>query len=92
MTTQEIQVCSKLSMKCLTNAYLYRILFLFLVYKSHNGRAAASSKAGIRPVPISETTSAAGWSDAGTFSTFYCKNVRPKDSFSREVLKCNIKA
>jgi len=58
------------------------------MYKSHSVRAAASSKAKISSVPIGEIMSAAGWSNAGTFSKFYQKAIQSKDSFSRAVLQC----
>lgn len=58
------------------------------VYKSHSVRAAASSKAKMCSVPVSEIMSAAGWSNVGTFSKFYQKDVQNTDSFNRAVLLC----
>lgn len=49
------------------------LVLTHLVYKSHSVRAAASSKASVCSVPISEIMSAAGWSNLGTFSKFYQK-------------------
>jgi len=57
-------------------------------YKSHCVRTAASSKAKISSAPFGAIMSAAGWSNAGTFSKFYQKAIQSKDSFSRAVLQC----
>ena len=51
------------------------------LFKPHSARAAATSKALLKSVPLEHILSVAGWSSSDTFAKFY-KPVINTDSFS----------
>lgn len=53
-------------------------------YKAHSTRAAATSMAADRLVPIEDILAVAGWANTGTFQKFYHKPVTPR--FQHKVL------
>lgn len=56
-------------------------------FKSHSTRAAASSAAQSKFVPIKEIMNTAGWSSEKTFQTFYSKPIeKNSNSFANSVL------
>ena len=57
-------------------------------YKSHSTRAASTSSAQEKQLPVSDILRQAGWANAKTFQKFYLKPVEPDcTSFSRTVLE-----
>ena len=56
------------------------------IFKAHSTRAAATSKAKQADVPVEEIMKQAGWSNVGTFATFYDKKV-DQNQFARAILK-----
>ena len=56
-------------------------------FKPHSVRAAATSAAGERQVPISEILQTAGWSREKTFRTYYQKPVVKDNNFADAILK-----
>ena len=58
------------------------------VFTAHSTRAAATSKAKLKNVPISDIMSKAGWSNSKTFGKFYDKRIcDDEDIFARNVLQ-----
>ena len=57
------------------------------LFKQHSTRAAATSKAYFKSVPLEHILSAAGWSSSDTFAKFYKKPVINTDSFSTVLLQ-----
>ena len=58
------------------------------IYKAHSTRAAATSAANRKGVPITQILSAAGWANERTFRRFYNKPLEMKGQFARSVLDC----
>ena len=58
-------------------------------YKAHSTRAAATSKAKAKNVPIKEIMEAAMWNSASTFARFYDKRIeeRSEGTFQRAILE-----
>ena len=56
-------------------------------FKPHSTRAAATSKAFLKSVPLEHILSVAGWSSSVTFAKFYKKPVINTDSFSTVLLQ-----
>ena len=57
------------------------------LFKPHSTRAAATSKAFLKSVPLEHILSVAGWSSSDTFAKFYKKPVINTDSFSTVLLR-----
>ena len=57
------------------------------LFKPHSTRAAATSKALLKSVPLEHILSVAGWSSSDTFAKFYSKPVINTDSFSNVLLQ-----
>lgn len=57
------------------------------LFKPHSTRAAATSKALLKSVPLEHILSVAGWSSSDTFAKFYGKPVINTDSFSNVLLQ-----
>ena len=57
------------------------------LFKPHSTRAAATSKAFLKSVPLEHILSVAGWSSSDTFAKFYKKPVINTDSFSAVLLQ-----
>ena len=57
------------------------------LFKPHSTRAAATSKAFLKSVPLEHILSVAGWSSSDTFAKFYKKPVINTDSFSTVLLQ-----
>lgn len=61
------------------------------IFGSHSVRSASVSKAKLAAVPVDEILRKAGWSNAGTFSKFYEKEIIvDKDEFTSAVLQKKI--
>ena len=56
-------------------------------YKPHSVRAATTSKAKYKQVPIEEIMKTAGWSNAATFARFYNKQIMNHAEFANKVLE-----
>ncbi|KAH3858563.1 hypothetical protein DPMN_101191 [Dreissena polymorpha] len=56
-------------------------------YGAHSVRAAATSKAKLLAVPISEIIEKEGWSKSSTFARYYDKEIIGKDKVADAVLK-----
>ena len=57
------------------------------IFKSHSTRAASSSAADKRHVPVPDILSAAGWSNEKTFQSYYNKPLAKESSFANAVLQ-----
>ncbi|XP_068738595.1 uncharacterized protein [Montipora capricornis] len=57
------------------------------LFRPHSTRAAATSKAFLKSVPLEHILSVAGWSSSDTFANFYKKPVINTDSFSTVLLQ-----
>ena len=57
------------------------------LFKPHSTRAAATSKAFLKSVPLEHILSVAGWSSSDTFAKFHKKPVINTDSFSAVLLQ-----
>lgn len=57
------------------------------VFKAHSTRAASTSAAKARFVPISNIMDTAGWSNAKTFQKFYDKPMLPTNDFVSAILE-----
>ncbi|XP_068749289.1 uncharacterized protein [Montipora capricornis] len=57
------------------------------LFKPHSTRAAVTSKAFLKSVPLEHILSVAGWSSSDTFAKFYKKLVINRDSFSTVLLQ-----
>ena len=57
------------------------------MFKSHSTRAAATSAASVKFVPVSDIITTAGWSNEKTFQTFYKKPIKPVNQFPQAVLQ-----
>ena len=57
------------------------------LFKPHSTRAAATSKAFLKSVPLEHILSVAGWSSSDTFAKFHKKPVINTDSFSTVLLQ-----
>ena len=57
------------------------------LFKPHSTRAAATSKAFLKSVPLEHILSVAGWSSSDTFAKIYKKPVINTDSFSTVLLQ-----
>ena len=57
------------------------------LFKPHSTRAAATSKAFLKSVPLEHILSVAGWSLSDMFAKFYKKPVVTTDSFSTVLLE-----
>ena len=57
------------------------------LFKPHSTRAAATSKAFLKSVPLEHILSVAGWSSSDTFAKFYRKPVINTDSFTNVLLQ-----
>ena len=55
--------------------------------KPHSTRAAATSKAFLKPIPLDHTSAIAGWSSSVTFAKLYKKPVINTDSSSTVLLQ-----
>lgn len=53
----------------------------------HSVRAAATTKASAKGVPVQDIMNTAGWTNAGTFQKFYNKTVDSNSKFSTAVLQ-----
>jgi hypothetical protein len=51
------------------------------VYFAYSVRAASTSRAKLKAVPVQEILEKAGWSNERTFSKFYDKNILTDDPF-----------
>ena len=56
------------------------------VYKPHNVRSAASSKAKANKASLLEIMKTAGWDSVATFARFYDKEINTTQAFSYIVL------
>lgn len=56
-------------------------------YGPHSVRAASTSKAWEKGIPIQDILKQAGWSNAGTFQKYYNKQVNRNSSFEKAVLQ-----
>ena len=54
-------------------------------YGAHRARAASTSAARLRGVPLSEIIKTAGWKSAQTFARFYNKEVNDKSTYQSVV-------
>lgn len=57
------------------------------IFKAHSTRAASTSKAKNKDVPICDILSKAGWSNSKTFGKFYDKKICDDDVFAMNVLQ-----
>ena len=57
------------------------------LFKPHSTRAASTSKAFLKSVPLEHILSVAGWSSSDTFAKFYKKPLINTDSFSTVLLQ-----
>jgi len=57
------------------------------LFKPHSTKAAATSKAFLKFVPLEHILSVAGWSSSGTFAKFYRKPVINTDSVTNVLLQ-----
>jgi len=57
------------------------------IFKPHSTRAAATSKAFLKSVPLEHILSVAGWSSSETFAKYYNKPVLNTDNFSKVLLQ-----
>ena len=57
------------------------------IFGPHSVRAAATSKASEKSVPISEILKTAGWSNVGTFKKFYNKPIQKHGTFAESILQ-----
>ena len=57
------------------------------IYGAHSVRAASTSRAKLKAVPVQEILEKAGWSNERTFSKFYDKKILTDDSFVSAVLQ-----
>jgi hypothetical protein len=57
------------------------------IFKSHSTRAASSSAADKRHVPVLDILAAAGWSNEKTFQSYYNKPVAKESNFANAVLQ-----
>ena len=61
------------------------------IFKPHSTKAASTSKASKKGVPLGHILKTAGWSRASTFARFYNKPVTTEDnSFAQAVLSKNL--
>ena len=56
------------------------------LFKPHSIRAASTSKAFQKGVPLDHILSTAGWSSASTFAKFYNKPITDSDSYANSLL------
>lgn len=56
------------------------------IFKAHSTRAAATAAAFRYKVPIDTILKTAGWSNVGTFATFYNKDIQDTTQFGRSLL------
>ena len=57
------------------------------IYGAHSVRAASTSRAKLKAIPVQEILEKAGWSNERTFSKLYDKNILTDDPFVSAVLQ-----
>ena len=57
-------------------------------FKPHSTRAASTSAALRKGIPLETTMAAAGWSAECTFATYYKKDVKEDATFGQSILSC----
>ena len=57
------------------------------IYSSHSTRAASTSSGKAKGLSVEEITKVAGWSNSGTFATFYHKPNDNTANFGHMVLQ-----
>lgn len=58
-------------------------------FKPHSTRAASTSAASRKGVPLETTMAAAGWSTEFTFATYYKKYTKEDTNYGQSVLNCS---
>ena len=59
-------------------------------FKPHSTRAASTSAAFRKGVPLETIMAAAGWSAECTFATYYKKDVTEGNNYGQSILNCSV--